>query len=193
MLSKNQMISKNKATPRDKANVAGDNEKYLEFEVSGKQFAYHIRKVAEIMEYPDVEPLPLSPGFFLGAINLRGDVIPIVDIAICLGLESQPITKKTCVIISEIECQNTVYQVGNKVDLVTRVIDVSREQIDEAPDLAGQLEHRVLVGLAKLDSRLLTILNIDNLLSQAQLEWFEKQHTTEQSHCVGADLEVNDE
>ncbi|MBW3694741.1 purine-binding chemotaxis protein CheW [Vibrio sp. T187] len=151
-----------------------DSGKYLEFEVANKLFAYHIRNVAEIMEYPEIESLPLSPDFVLGAINLRGSVIPIVDLAVCLGLPIQPVTAKSCVIISDVEYQGVVYQVGNKVDLVTRVIDISSAQIEKAPDLAGQLEHRVLIGVAKLDTRLLTILNVDKLLTEAQLHWLEK-------------------
>jgi len=155
--------------------------KYLEFEVGDKLYAYHIRKVAEIMEYPEVESLPLSPNFVLGAINLRGSVIPIVDLAICLDRPTKAVTPKSCVIISDVEYQGSVYQVGNKVDLVTRVIDISGEQIEEAPDMAGQLEHRVLIGVAKLDNRLLTILNVDTLLTQAQLDWLKKSQLTDSS------------
>lgn len=155
------------------------SEKYLEFEVGDKLYAYHIRKVAEIMEYPEVEPLPLAPDFVLGAINLRGSVIPIVDLATCLDRPTKAVTPKSCVIISDVEYQGVIYQVGVKVDLVTRVIDISSDQIEEAPDMAGQLEHRVLIGVAKLDNRLLTILNVDTLLTHAQIGWLKKSQLSE--------------
>ena len=178
--------------PTDKITVV-ESEKYLEFKVDGKLFAYNINKVAEIMEFPEIESIPLSPGFLLGAINLRGNVIPIIDLAICLNRTSTPVTAKTCVVISDVDYQGTVYKVGNKVDIVTRVMDIETVQIDKAPDLAGQLEHRVLVGVAKLDNRLLSILNVDSLMTHAQLDWLKEsqfcdEHNLAQSQALGRDV-----
>ena len=172
-----------RAEPTDKSSTV-ESEKYLEFKVDGKLFAYNIKKVAEIMEFPEIESIPLSPEFLLGAINLRGNVIPIIDLAICLNRKSQPMTAKTCVVISDVDYQGTQYKVGNKVDIVTRVIDIETGQIDKAPDLAGQLDHRVLVGVAKLDNRLLSILNVDTLMTHAQLNWLKGSQISDEQHLA---------
>ncbi|MEZ8823218.1 chemotaxis protein CheW [Vibrio amylolyticus] len=156
-------------------------DKYLEFKVGSSLFAYPISKIKEIMEYPEVEPITGSPDYINGAMNLRGQLLPIFELSLCLGKETLSLGPKTCVVVTELEHNGQHYTVGNKVDLVTQVIDIDVSQLEPIPDLAGNLANPLLKGLAKLDTRLLTIIDVDQLLVSKQLSWLTKQQkeTTE--------------
>jgi len=146
-------------------------EKYLEFKVAGKYFAYPIDRIREIMEYPQIEEISGSPVQLLGVMNLRGQLVVVFDIAACLGEEIRPVSTKTCVIVTEVVRDNQTYVIANKVDLVRQVIDVSSSDLEAIPELGGYLESLMVQGVAKLEQRLLTILNVDQLLSNRQWVW----------------------
>ncbi|MFM2590321.1 chemotaxis protein CheW [Vibrio sp. TBV020] len=146
-------------------------EKYLEFKVAGKYFAYPIDRIREIMEYPQIEEISGSPAQLLGVMNLRGQLVVVFDIAACLGEEIRPVSTKTCVIVTEVVRENQTYVIANKVDLVRQVIDVSSSDLEAIPELGGYLESPMVQGVAKLEQRLLTILNVDQLLSNRQWVW----------------------
>ncbi|MGC9491433.1 chemotaxis protein CheW, partial [Vibrio genomosp. F10] len=156
-------------------------DQYLEFKVGSGLFAYPISKIKEIMEYPLVEPISGAPNYINGAMNLRGQLLPIVELSQCLGKEALSIGPKTCVVVTEIEHQGVKYIVGNKVDLVTQVMEIDSRELEAIPDLAGSLTNPLLKGLAKLDNRLLTVLDVDNLLSQEQGQWLNKSITDHDS------------
>ncbi|MGF1720521.1 chemotaxis protein CheW [Vibrio kyushuensis] len=151
------------------------HDKYLEFKVGSSLFAYPIAKIKEIMEYPQVEPITGAPNYIKGAMNLRGELLPIFELSLCLGKETLQVGPKTCVVVTELEHHGERFYIGNKVDLVTQVIDINDDQLEPVPDLAGNLANPLLKGLAKLDSRLLTIIDVDQLLHSAQWDWL-SQH-----------------
>jgi purine-binding chemotaxis protein CheW len=151
-------------------------EKYLEFKVAGKYFAYPIEKIREIMEYPQIEAISGAPSQLLGVMNLRGRLVVVFDIAACLGEEVCPVSTKTCVIVTEVVRDGQIYVIANKVDLVRQVIDVSKADLEPIPELGGYLESPMVGGVAKLEQRLLTILNVDELLSNKQWFWVMDQN-----------------
>ncbi|OIQ26800.1 MAG: chemotaxis protein CheW [Vibrio sp. MedPE-SWchi] len=153
---------------------AEHRDKYLEFKVGSSLFAYPISKIKEIMEYPQVEPITGAPDYINGAMNLRGQLLPIFELSQCLGKETLSLGPKTCVVVTELEHEGERYIIGNKVDLVTQVIDIDINQLDPIPDLAGNLTNPLLKGLAKLDARLLTIIDVDQLLASSQWKWLTK-------------------
>lgn len=150
-------------------------EKYLEFKVSGKYFAFPIEQIKEIMEYPLIEPLSGSPRQLLGLMNLRGNLVVVFDIAASLGQESYPVTNKTCVIVTEVVKGDEHFTIANKVDLVRQVVDVSDSELEAVPQLGGCIESPMVKGVAKLEERLLTVLDIDKLLSNQQWSWLLNQ------------------
>lgn len=144
------------------------HEKYLEFAIADKNFAYPIERIVEIIEYPHVEPLTNTPSSVLGVMNLRGKLVVVFDVASCLSEESLPITSKTCVIVTEVRYQQQGYVIASKVDMVRQVVDVAMDELEQVPDLGGCLKSSIIKGVAKLDQRMLTILDVDRLLSATQ-------------------------
>ena len=147
------------------------NEKHLEFKVANKYFAYPIALIREIMEYPQIESIAGAPSFILGVMNLRGRLVVVFDIAPLLSLPTVPVGAKTCVIVTEVKLDGDTYVIANKVDLVRQVVDVQAQQLETVPQLGGQLDTPLIKGVAKLDNRLLTVLNVNNLLSEELLNW----------------------
>ncbi|WP_047050031.1 chemotaxis protein CheW [Vibrio mexicanus] len=147
------------------------HEKYLEFRLSDSYFAYPIARIREIMEYPDVEPIAGAPDHVKGAMNLRGQIIPVFDLALCIDKPYQPETPRTCVVITEARVNGKQYLLGNKVDMVSQVLDLEDSQLEPIPELPYSIESPLLKGIAKLNGRLLTILDIDKLLTQEYVQW----------------------
>nr|WP_282437141.1 chemotaxis protein CheW [Vibrio amylolyticus] len=149
----------------------------MEFKIGPRSFAYPISRIKEIMEFPQVEPITGAPSSVIGAMNLRGQIVPVFELSIWLGVEALELTPKTCVVVTELTHNGNRYIIGNKVDLVTQVIDINDSQVEPMPDLAGTLTNPILMGLAKLDERLLTIIDVDKLLHSTQWEWLKENET----------------
>lgn len=157
-------------------------EKYLEFKVADKYFAYPIHSIREIIEYPNIEPISGAPQQLLGVMNLRGNLVVVFDIASCLGEPTTTVTSKTCVIVTELFKEDSVYVVANKVDLVRQVIDISPQEMEEVPKLGGHFESPMVQGVAKLDERLLTILDVEQLLSHQHWSWVLDARTQQEAN-----------
>ncbi|ESP91018.1 MULTISPECIES: chemotaxis protein CheW [Pseudoalteromonas] len=150
-----------------------DKDKYLAFELNHASYSINISLVKEIMEYIEVDPIPMAPEFIIGAINLRGEVIPVFDLSLRLGKQSQEITNRTCIIIAECLFNNQEITIGLKVDMVTKVLDISGADIDAVPSIGGQFHSRFVLGLAKLPDKLMTILDISKILTLDELKLIE--------------------
>ncbi|MDG3087919.1 chemotaxis protein CheW [Vibrio hannami] len=145
-------------------------EKYLVFEINQRNYSLPISIVREIMEYVEVDSIPMAPAFIVGAINLRGEVIPVISLAIRFGMEQQAVNSRTCIVIVEVQRDQQILVIGLMVDMVTRVLDLDVQNIDEVPSLGGQLENRFVKGLAKSDERLLAIVEVDELLTVRDMD-----------------------
>ncbi|MBQ4836713.1 MULTISPECIES: chemotaxis protein CheW [Pseudoalteromonas] len=150
-----------------------DKDKYLAFELNHASYSINISLVKEIMEYIEVDPIPMAPEFIIGAINLRGEVIPVFDLSLRLGKQSQDITNRTCIIIAECLFNSQQITIGLKVDMVTKVLDISGADIDAVPSIGGQFHSRFVLGLAKLPDKLMTILDISKILTLDELKLIE--------------------
>ncbi|WP_425665916.1 chemotaxis protein CheW [Vibrio tubiashii] len=157
-------------------------EKYLEFKIANKYFAYPIERIREIMEYPVVEPLASAPDKVLGVMNLRGKLVVVFDIAACLNEETYQVSSKTCVIVTEVHRGGESFVIANKVDLVRQVVDISLAELETVPNLGGRLESTLIKGVAKLEQRMLTILDVDELLSESQWHCVVHESQMEQTH-----------
>ncbi|MGD8170209.1 chemotaxis protein CheW [Vibrio sp. TRT 21S02] len=148
--------------------MAQGTEKYLEFQLGEKSFALPIAHIREIMEYPAVESVSGAPSQVLGVMNLRGNLVVVFDIAHCLEQRSEPIGNKTCVIITENHGHGAI---GYKVDVVKQVFDINLDHLESVPQLKGRLESPMINAVAKLQNRMLTILDSDKLLSDEMWRW----------------------
>ena len=156
-----------------------DAHKYLTFLTPGKVYAVSIMKVKEIIEYGKVIDVPMMPTFINGAINLRGQVIPVIDLNVCLGGEETEVTRRSCIVVVELSLSGDNKKVGLLVDAVSKVVDFHESQIDEAPSFNGNINTDYIEGMGKTEDGFIILLNIDNLLSMEDIEQFNKVSSTE--------------
>lgn len=144
-------------------------QQYLTFFLADEEYAVNIQKVKEIIEYSSVTKVPKVPRWIRGVINLRGNVVPVVDLAVRFGLDERPATKTTCIVIVEVQqdSENTV--MGVIADAVNQVIDLNADDIEQPPAFGTRVRLEYLAGMGKLGKKFALILNIDRVLSAAEL------------------------
>lgn len=142
--------------------------KFLTFKLGEETYAVEVLKIKEIIRMQRVTPVPHLPAYMQGIINLRGKVIPVIDLRIKFGLESVEVTERTCVVVVQIilSGDNRPTPVGMIVDAVEEVMNINEEQVEDNPDLGSTLENRFIDGLAKFDDIIVTLLNIDRLIRE---------------------------
>jgi len=159
------------STPTAGAPGAGaERSEFLTFALGDELYGIEILKVQEIRGYEQVTTIPNSPAFLKGVINLRGTIVPIIDLRIKLNFEKVEYTKFTVVIIINIGAR--VF--GAVVDSVSEVMALTREQIRPAPDFSGSFEAQYLMGLATVDGRTLILMDIEKLMSGSDLGLIDK-------------------
>ena len=140
------------------------NQEYLSFFISGQEFAVDILSVQEIRVWSSATEIPNTPGYLKGVINLRGVIIPIVDLRERFGAAPVDYDATTVVIILHAELGGKKSVVGIVVDSVSEVHNVSEEQIRQAPDFGQFIDSRFLKGMATVDDKIITLLETNSLL-----------------------------
>lgn len=142
--------------------------KYLVFEIGREEFGIQVLKVREIMGIQDITAVPQTPGYVKGVINLRGKVIPVVDLRLKFGLEEQEYTQRTCIIVVQVQGATGSLQMGIVVDGVAEVLNLVAADIEDTPDFgAGQSDY--LLGMAKVKGKVKILLDIDRVLGSAEI------------------------
>ncbi len=144
---------------------AADNTQYLTFLLDRELFAIGILAIKEIIGYGDVTVVPLMPEFIRGVINLRGSVVPVIDLAARFRRKPAPTTKRTCVIIVEIGSEGARHVVGVIVDAVNEVLDIPASEIEPAPEFGAKIRTDFIRGLGKVNGRFVILLEMDHVLS----------------------------
>ena len=142
-----------------------NGERYLSFGINGEAYCVAIRKVREIMEMVPITYLPQVPPFIKGIINLRGRMVPIIDLRTKFGLEFLEYTMRTCIIIVDLSTQAEQVSLGIVVDTVNEVIAIPEEQISQLEYVNVQVQSRYIRGIAEFESGIQIILDIDQVLS----------------------------
>lgn len=146
----------------DTINVAAQ---YLTFKLKEEVFAIEISKVREVLEYTTLTKVPRTPDFMSGVINLRGNVVPVIDLNLKLGMPQTERTIDTCIIIVEIAVSGETVFLGALVDSVQEVIEIEPENIEPAPKIGTNLNIEFLQGIGKKDDRFMMIFDIDKVFS----------------------------
>ncbi len=144
--------------------------KYLTFFLDRETFGLEILKVQEIIGMQEITKIPRTPPYVKGVINLRGKVIPVVDLRLKFGLEEQAFSRKTCIIMVQVKRGEAYLIMGIIVDEVSEVIDIQGEQIEKAPALGSQVDSGFILGMAKIESSVKILLDIDMILSAEEME-----------------------
>lgn len=142
---------------------------YLTFFVAGDMYAVAVLQVREIIEFAPPTRVPSTPNCILGVINLRGTVVPVVDLAIKFGAEPTEITNRTCIVIVEVDVEGDTILMGILAEAVDQVIDVSAADIDKPPSFGVRIRLDYLLGMARVESTFALILDIDRVLSTDEL------------------------
>jgi purine-binding chemotaxis protein CheW len=146
-----------------------ETTQYLTFKLRDEVFALDIGKVREVLDFTTVTKVPQTPDFMRGVINLRGNVVPVVDMRLKFGLSMTEKTVNTCVIITEIDVDGETTVVGAMADSVQEVLDLEPEQIEPPPRIGTKLNTDFIMGMGKHNDQFIMILNIDKVFSGIEL------------------------
>jgi len=142
---------------------------YLTFLVGGELFAIPISAIKEIIEYRAPTDVPMMPAFMRGVINLRGHVVPVIDLSCRFGRGSGRITRRSCIVVVEIRHEDELHDIGVAVDAVNAVLDIPDADIEPPPAFGARLRAEFISGMGKLGDKFIIVLEIDKVLSVDEL------------------------
>ena len=154
-------LEKDPAAPLNRDDRSG---KYLVFQLGSEEFGIRVLQVREIMGVQDITSLPQTPAHVKGVINLRGKVIPVVDLRLKFGLPEQEHTERTCIIVVQVNRGNRPVSMGIVVDGVVEVLTLAASDIEDTPDFGGGAATPYLLGMAKVKGKVKILLEIDQVL-----------------------------
>jgi len=138
---------------------------YLTFLIGGEMFAISILSIKEIIEYGSLTIVPMMPDFIRGVINLRGAVVPVVDLSARFGRTASEVTRRSCIVIIEVEADEEKQDVGIVVDSVSEVLEIPAAEIEPAPSFGARIRADFISGMGKVDGKFVIILNAERVLS----------------------------
>lgn len=146
-----------------------EENQYLTFLLGGEMFAIGILNIKEIIEYGNLTSVPMMPGFIRGVINLRGRVVPVIDLSVRFGRKAGEPTKRTCNVILEVESGDERLDVGVVVDAVSEVLEIPVGDIEPPPSFGAKVRADFIAGMGKVAGKFVIILNLAKVLSVDEL------------------------
>lgn len=146
-----------------------ETSQYLTFYLNEEIFALNIIKIREVLEFDQVTTVPRTPDFVRGVINLRGEVVPVMDLHLKFGMASTEKTVNTCIIIVEVSLDNNPVILGVLADSVQEVLEIEPKMIDPAPNIGMNINSDYILGMGKKDDYFIIILNIDKVFTSHEL------------------------
>ena len=148
---------------------AADHKQYLTFMLGGEVFAIGILCIKEIIEYAGLTEVPMMPECIRGVINLRGGVVPVLDLSARFGKKSGEVTKKTCIVIVEVQSGEERHDMGVVVDAVNAVLEIPASEIEPAPAFGARIRTDFIEGMGKVAGKFVILLNVSQVLSIEEL------------------------
>ena len=155
--------------PPQGGTAAAQAGKYLTFSLAQEEYGLEILKVREINGYMDITAVPQTPHHVKGVINLRGQVIPVVDLRAKFGMETTEVTDQTCIIVVEITQKDHAFSTGIVVDRVQEVLDIAGEDIEKAPEFGSSVDTDFILGMGKIGESVKILLDINAVLGTDSL------------------------
>ena len=159
---------------QDVKDIQKRDGKYLTFSLSNEEYGIEILKIKEIVGMIDITPVPRTPDFIKGVVNLRGKVIPVMDLRIKFSLKAMDYTERTCIIVVEIGGEVGKVMIGIVVDTVSEVLNIKPEEIEDTPAFGANLDTTYILGMAKTSDGVKILLDIDKVLSVSELSVLEQ-------------------
>lgn len=147
----------------------GDTHQYLTFNVGSEMFALGILNVKEIIEYGNLTEIPMMPAFIRGVINLRGAVVPVIDLGARFSGRVSPVQRRTCIVIVEVQHDDENHDIGVMVDAVSEVLEIPAGDIEPAPSFGARIRADFIAGMGKLAGKFVIILSIQRVLSVQEM------------------------
>jgi len=148
--------------------------KYLTFILEQEEYGIGILKVKEIIGMMPITTIPRTPEFVKGVINLRGKVIPVMDLRLKFSMEAIPYSERTCIIVVEIDSDAATVLIGIVVDAVSEVLNIKESEIEETPQFGTSLNTDYILGMAKMEGGVKILLDIDKVLSVQEVQMLDK-------------------
>ncbi len=163
----NAVATINNTLPAVTGNAVQEEQQhqYLTFMLNSEIFAIGILRIKEIIEYGNLTEVPRMPGFIRGVINLRGAVVPVIDLGSRFGKQASTVSRRTCIVIIEVQHDDAQQVVGVMVDAVNEVLDIPATEIEPAPSFGAKIRADFIRGMGKVDGKFVIILNVDHVLS----------------------------
>lgn len=149
--------------------MADKGGKYLSFSLAEEEYGIGILKIKEIIGMMDITVVPKTPEFVKGVVNLRGKVIPVIDLRLRFGMPTVDYTERTCIIVVEIDSPTGTVLIGIVVDSVSEVLNVRAENIEAPPTFGNDLDTEYILGMAKIDNDVKILLDIDKVLKADEI------------------------
>jgi len=146
-----------------------DASQYLTFFLQEEMFGLNIQPIKEICEYGQITAVPMVPSYVRGVINLRGNVVPVIDLPVRFGWESSPVNKRSCIVIIEIDNNGGSMEVGIVIDSVSEVLDIPAANIGAPPSFGAKVRTDFISGMGKIEEEFVVLLNADKVLSTEEL------------------------
>ncbi len=159
------MSTETQTAPAVRPGSVAEEGKYLTFALGAEEYGLEILKVREIIGYMEVTAVPRTPAYVKGVINLRGQVIPVVDLRAKFAMPEAEVTEQTCIIVVEITQAGKAFNTGIVVDRVSEVLDITTDQIEDPPQLGSTVEANFILGMAKVGEKVKILLDIDKVLA----------------------------
>ena len=155
------------------AGAPGEQNQYLTFQVGREMFAVGILHIREIIEYGNLTTVPMMPGFVRGVINLRGSVVPVIDLSARFGRGESAINRRSCIVILEIENQQageeSLQEIGVIVDAVSEVLEIAPEAIEPPPGFGARIRLDFIAGMGKVQGNFVILLNVQKVLDTREI------------------------
>lgn len=158
-----------------------DQQQYLTFMLGGEIYAMGILCIKEIIEYGNLTEIPRMPDFIRGVINLRGAVVPVIDLGARFGKRTTNITRRTCIVIIEVASGESSHDIGVMVDAVNEVLEIPSSEIEPAPSFGADIRADFIEGMGKINEKFVIILNVDQVLSVEEMASLTVASTTARS------------
>jgi purine-binding chemotaxis protein CheW len=146
-----------------------ETRQYLTFKLGNGIFATDVDKVREILDLTTITKIPRTPDFMAGVINLRGSVVPVVDLRLCFDMSKTESTRNTCIVVVEVTLDNESTVIGALADSVEEVIDLDPDQIQPAPRIGTRIRTDFIKGMGKRDAQFIMFLDIDRVFSAEEI------------------------
>ena len=146
--------------------------KFLTFKLGDESYGVAVLKIREIIRMQKITLVPQMPSYVKGVINLRGKVIPVIDMRLKFNVGSDAVTERTCIVVVQIERRETsmATSVGLIVDAVEEVMNITEGEVEETPDLGGQFDGQYILGIAKIKGEVKTLLDIDEVIMAENIQ-----------------------